>query len=62
MTQIFQEEANSLITFLKIVCKGKIYNVKKASWHALSMSKDAKVLIVENDDTTRENSEYYYFR
>ena len=28
VTQIFQEEANSLTTFLKIVCKGKIYNVK----------------------------------
>lgn len=41
---------------------GKIYNVKKGAWHALSMSKDAKVLIVENHDTTRENSEYYYFK
>jgi len=40
----------------------KIYNVKKGAWHALLMEKDAKVLIVENHDTARENSEYYYFR
>lgn len=40
----------------------KIYNVKKGAWHALLMDRDAKVLIVENHDTVRENSEYYYFR
>ena len=41
---------------------GKIYNVKKGAWHALLMEKDAKVLIIENHNTSRENSEYYYFR
>ena len=40
----------------------KIYNIKKEAWHALLMEKDAKVLIVENHNTSRENSEYYYFR
>ena len=40
----------------------KIYNVKQGAWHALLMDPDAKVLIVENHDTARENSEYYYFR
>ena len=40
----------------------KIFNVKKGSWHALLMEPDAKVLIVENHDTARENSEYFYFR
>ena len=40
----------------------RIYNVKKGVWHALLMEKDAKVLIVENHNTSRENSEYYYFR
>lgn len=39
---------------------GKIYNVKAASWHQLQMSEDAKVLIVENRDTGRSNSEYFY--
>ena len=41
---------------------GKIYNVKKGAWHALLMERDAKVLIVENEDTSRENSEYFYFK
>ena len=41
---------------------GKIYNVKKGTYHALLMEKDAKVLIVENHNTSRENTEYYYFR
>jgi len=37
---------------------GKIYNVKAGTWHQMQMSEDAKVLIVENLDTSRENSEY----
>ena len=36
----------------------KMYNVKQAVWHAIVVSEDAKVLIVENQDTTEENSEY----
>lgn len=38
----------------------KIYNVKAGVWHAIRVSRDAKVLIVENSDTTKENSEYLY--
>ena len=38
--------------------KHKIYNVRKGAWHAISLSKDAKVLIVENSETGKENSEY----
>ena len=41
---------------------GKTYNVKKGVYHALLMEKDAKVIIVENHNTCRENTEYYYFR
>lgn len=40
----------------------KLYNVKKGAFHALLMETDAKVLIIENHDTSKENSEYYYFR
>lgn len=36
---------------------GKIYNVPAGVWHGISVSEDASVLIVENADTTRENSE-----
>ncbi len=38
--------------------QGKIYNVKAGVWHQILVSKDAKVLIVENDNTVVENSEY----
>ena len=37
--------------------KNKIYNITKATWHAITADKDAKVLIVENDNTVEENSE-----
>jgi len=36
---------------------GKIYNIKKNTWHTVIMSKDAHIVIVENDDTNKENSE-----
>lgn len=38
--------------------KNKIYNVKQGVWHRITASKDAKVLIVENNNTAKENSEY----
>ena len=34
----------------------KLYHVPKGMWHALILSEDAKLLIVENSDTTPENS------
>ena len=37
--------------------KFKIYNVKKAMWHGTAMSPDAKILIVENHNTSADNSE-----
>lgn len=36
----------------------KVYNVKKAVWHTHTLSRDAKVLIVENRDTTFGNSPF----
>ncbi|MCI0473347.1 MAG: hypothetical protein L0Y76_07180 [Ignavibacteria bacterium] len=36
----------------------KIYNVKKSVWHTHTLSGDAKVLIVENKNTTHENSPF----
>ena len=41
--------------------KHKIYNVRCGVWHNIKVSKDAKVFIVENDDTTVQNSEYINF-
>lgn len=34
----------------------KAYDVKKGYWHAHVLAEDATVLIVENDNTSRENS------
>ena len=36
----------------------KIYNVKKSVWHSHTLSRDAKLLIVENRDTTFDNSPF----
>lgn len=38
----------------------RIYNVKRGVWHGIVYSPDARVLIVENHNTTEENSEKYY--
>lgn len=34
----------------------KLYNVKRGAWHSHTLSNDASVLIVENCDTTVQNS------
>ena len=39
---------------------GKLYNVTAGEWHQLVVSEDAKILIVENDNTSAENSEKKY--
>jgi len=36
----------------------KIYNVKRYAWHTILLSRDASVLLVENRDTDRHNTEY----
>jgi ureidoglycolate hydrolase len=45
---------------LLVMEKGKIYNVRRNAWHSVVLSKDANVLIVENQDTSEANSEYVY--
>ena len=37
--------------------KEKLYIVKKNTWHHLKVSKDAFIVVVENGDTTKENTE-----
>lgn len=37
---------------------GKIYNVKRSVWHTVVLSLDGSVLIVENRNTSRDNSDY----
>ena len=36
----------------------KFYNVRAGAWHAISVSPDARVLIAENADTSKDNTEY----
>ena len=42
----------------QIMQPGKIYNVKRSVWHTVVLSRDGSVLIVENKNTGRENSNY----
>jgi len=49
LTDIFAENMQPL----------KIYNVKKSVWHSHTLSRDAKLLIVENRNTTFDNSPFY---
>jgi len=37
---------------------GRVYNVKQAVWHTHTLSSDAMVLVVENRDTTYDNSPF----
>ncbi len=35
----------------------KLYNIKKGTWHHVKVSPDALLLVVENSNTTKENTE-----
>ena len=37
--------------------KEKLYIVKRNTWHHLQVSEDALLVVVENSDTTKENTE-----
>lgn len=50
MTEIYAED----------LVPGRVYNVKQAVWHTHTLSPDAKVLVVENRDTTYDNSPFVY--
>ena len=39
----------------------KLYNVKRGAWHAVKVSGDAQLLIVENHSTGADNTEYIRF-
>jgi ureidoglycolate hydrolase len=44
--------------FPQVMEAGKIYNVCRNTWHTILLSREASVLIVENQDTSEANSEY----
>lgn len=37
---------------------GRVYNVRRAVWHTHTLSRDARVLVVENRETTYDNSPF----
>lgn len=57
---LFLGEGNETITSVHAenMSLFKIYNVKKSAWHTHTLSRDAMVLIVENRDTTYDNSPF----
>lgn len=38
--------------------RGVVYNFPKGAWHQILCSRDAVVIIVENEDTSADNSEF----
>ena len=36
---------------------GKVYEIEKGKWHHITVSENATVLVVENADTSKENTE-----
>jgi ureidoglycolate hydrolase len=55
---LFLGEGNDAVTSITAVdmAPRKLYNVKRGVWHSHTLSNDASVLIVENRDTTIQNS------
>ena len=41
--------------------QGDVYTVPAAVWHHIVVSEDASVLVVENRNTSKENTEKKYF-
>lgn len=56
---IYTLEEETLVT-TKMV-KGKLYSVGKGTWHHVQVSKDALILVVENSNTNKDNTEKIEF-
>lgn len=41
---------------------GKVYNVKRGVWHCLALKPDSGLLVIENDNTSDNNTERVYFK
>ena len=53
---LYIKNKNGIIEETKME-KRTVYNVPKNEWHHIVVSEDACVLIVENEDTSKENTE-----
>ena len=55
----FGEGENEIEALTSLKMKpGKLYNVRKNAWHCCVLSRDATILLVENNDTGKENTDY----
>ncbi len=41
--------------------KGVLYNIPRGVWHHITVSEDATVMVVENSDTSADNTEKRFF-
>lgn len=57
---LFVGDGTATVTQIHAVdlAPGQVYNVRRAVWHTHTLSADAKVLVVENRDTTYDNSPF----
>jgi hypothetical protein len=57
---LFLGEGDEAVTTIhaRLMKPFKLYNIRKAVWHTHTLSPDATVLIVENRDTTFDNSPF----
>ncbi len=46
----------------QVMEKDKLYNVKRNAWHTVVLSRDASILIVEDRNTGKENTEFCILR
>lgn len=40
---------------------GMVYKIRKNTWHAVMVDRNAKIFVIENKDTCEKNTEYIYF-
>ncbi len=56
---LYDDSANQAGTAMvcEALAKGKVYCVGKGVWHATAVSRDVKLIIVEDRNTSKENTE-----
>ncbi|BDD04022.1 hypothetical protein [Aureibacter tunicatorum] len=57
-----QIEEDRIAYDMQVMETGIIYNIPKNVWHTISLKENAKVLIIENDNTHKDDFEFYYFK
>lgn len=58
---IAAEKKESEITYEMIsMIKGIVYNIPRGVWHNIAMSRDARIIIIEKDNTHLGDCDYYY--